>query len=57
MNPNIFTYATPLTREGVSQPSQLSREGQEAHYRRRGGPGTRRKNPARYDNWKKSDRG
>ena len=42
-------YVTPMTREGVSQPSDLSPDGSEAHYRRRGGPGTRSKNPYRYD--------
>ena len=42
-------YATPMTREGVSDPSRLSGDGQKAHYARRGGPGTRSKNPERYD--------
>ena len=45
----VLNYATPITREGVSQPYQLSRIGQAAHYTRRGGPGTRSKNPVKYD--------
>lgn len=49
MNPNIFNYATPITKEGVSQPYELSRNGQATHYLRRSGPGTRSKNPAKYD--------
>lgn len=40
---------TPMTREGVSDPLDLSRDGQEAHFMRRSGPGTRRKNPQRFD--------
>ena len=46
---NRSPYATPMTREGVSDPSRLSGDGQKAHYARRGGPGTRSKNPERYD--------
>ena len=42
-------YVTPITREGVSQPGDLSPDGSEAHFRRRGGPGTRSKNPYRFD--------
>jgi len=40
---------TPMTREGVSDPAMLSREGQEQHYTRRAGPGTRSKAPAKFD--------
>lgn len=42
-------YATPMTREGVSSPSELSREGAEAHAKRWSGPGTRSKKPVAYD--------
>lgn len=42
-------HATPMTREGVSSPSELSREGAEAHAKRWGGPGTRSKNRDKYD--------
>lgn len=39
------SFATPMTREGVNCPSKLSRDGQEAHYKRRGGPGSMRGKP------------
>lgn len=44
---------TPITQEGVGCPSQLSPKGLAAHNMRLGGPGTRRKNPAKYDAEKK----
>ena len=40
---------TPMTREGVNDPAKLSLDGQEQHFFRRAGPGTRSKNPARFD--------
>lgn len=40
---------TPMTLEGVSDPTRLSADGQKLHYRRRSGPGTRSKNPELYD--------
>lgn len=40
---------TPMTREGVSDPLDLSPEGQLDHAKRFGGPGTRSKNPTHYD--------
>ncbi len=43
------SYITPMTREGVGDPSLLSAEGQLAHSKRHSGPGTRSKNPSRYD--------
>lgn len=49
-----FAYVTPMTREGVSDPLLLSQAGREAHYLRRSGPGTRSKNPQRYDKKAKS---
>ena len=45
----VQRYVTPMTREGVTDPSLLSPEGQLQHAKRLGGPGTRSKNPARYD--------
>jgi hypothetical protein len=43
------SYVTPMTRAGVGDPTLLSGEDSLAHYSRRSGPGTRSKNPKRYD--------
>jgi len=43
------TTVTAMTAEGVSDPSLLSSAGQLQHAKRLGGPGTRSKNPSRYD--------
>lgn len=40
---------TAMTREGVSDPLDLSPEGQLDHAKRLGGPGTRSKNPKWFD--------
>lgn len=52
--PKSSARATPMTREGVADPSLLSADGQKAHATRFSGPGTRSKNPRRFDN---NDRG
>ena len=43
------TTVTAMTEEGVSDPTLLSSAGQLKHAKRLGGPGTRSKNPSRYD--------
>jgi hypothetical protein len=48
-SPAAKRYTTIMTQEGVSDPTLLSPEGQLIHARRLGGPGTRSKNPKKFD--------